>query len=123
MRPVRSFECCALIVLAGLLFLGPPGCGKGTSGPLPGPLKDREALAAALPPGVTFETAVIPDARYGFARTVEDALTSLQANVEGGAIHDGIAGQEIRFERGQPASKSSRKPATKSPYTVIKLTK
>ena len=91
----------------------------------PGPLKDRETIAAALPQGVTLDSSVLPDVLYGNScKTVEDALASLQAYVRGQTIFDGGFGHEIRFEHGGKGStegKSQKKQKSKVPYTVIML--
>ncbi len=102
MRLKSAIRCCTMNVLACLLLVLQTGCGGGSSGSMaPAPLKDREAIIAALPTGVTLESAVIPDVLYGqSAKTVEDALAGLQAYVRGKSIYDGGLGREIRFERG-----------------------
>jgi len=58
------------------------------------------------------------------AKTVEDALTSLQAYVRGQTLVDGGMGHEIRFEhagKGSTESKSPKKKQKAAPYTVITL--
>ena len=90
----------------------------------PGPLKEREVIAAVLPQGVSFDSPVIPDVLYGeSSKTVEDALANLQAYVRGQSIHDGGLGREIRFERSGKGSKKgkSQKQKSKVPYTAIML--
>ncbi len=75
------------------------GCGGGsvTTPPAVGPL-DTQNLAAALPKGVTLQTAVRPDKAYGeSSKTVEDALKNLLATVKDNTIRDAL-GHEIRFE-------------------------
>jgi hypothetical protein len=92
-----------------------------------GPLKDREAIASALPPGVTLASPVVPDARYGSSsKDVEEALASLQAYVRNNVIYDGGFGREIQFQPegakdNKSAGKSTKK--SKSPATVIVLSK
>jgi hypothetical protein len=114
-------------VLTFLLLVVQAGCGGGTSGNgVPAPLKDREAIIAALPSGVTLESPVIPDVLYGqSAKSVEDALTGLHAYVRGKTIYDGGLGREIRFEHGSKRSadvKSPKKPQrSKVPFTVVML--
>jgi hypothetical protein len=124
-----SWRC--LFVSAGLIVttLAQPGCGAGgmSSSTDPGPLKDREAIVAALPSGVTLESPITPSPMLGpNSKNVEEALTSLQAYVRDGKILDGGLGHEIRFETGAGASKSATgatKPGkTKgAPTTVIRL--
>ena len=126
MRLASSNQRCTIVVLISLLFGLQPGCVGGSPGNLgSGPLKDREAIAAALPQGVNLESAVIPDVLYGqSSKTVEDALASLQAYVRGQTIHDGGLGREIRFEhsgKGPSDGKSQKKQKSKVPYTVIML--
>jgi hypothetical protein len=110
-----------------LLGLG-SGCGGGSplaSGPVE--LKDRDKIVAALPKGVTLDSAVVPNILYGnSSKTVEQALASLQAYVRDGVIHDGGFGREIRFDTKAPTSGASRSadPAHKSsraPTMVIVL--
>ena len=127
MRLVCSIKRCTIVVLTCLLFVLQTGCGGGSSGNVtPGPLKDREAIAAALPQGVTLQSPIIPDVLSGpSSKTVEDALASLQAYVRGQSIYDGGLGREIRFEHGGKKStdgKSQKKPQkSKVPYMVIML--
>jgi hypothetical protein len=126
MHLASLFQRCALVALTCLLVVLQPGCGGGSSGKVnAGPLKDRDAIAAALPQGVSLESAVVPDVLYGEAKTVEDALASLQAYVRGQTIFDGGLGHEIRFEHGGKGSTESKSPKKKQqakvPYTVIML--
>src|SRR5208337_1637895 len=105
MHLASLFKRCTLVALTCLLLVLEPGCGGGSSGKVsPGPLKDRDAVAAALPPGVSLDSPVVPDVLYKEAKTVEDALASLQAYVRGRTILDGGMGHEIRFERGGKGS-------------------
>ncbi len=123
MRNARPVELCIPVGLTCLLLLLQPGCGS-TAGKVPGPVKNIDEIAAHLPQGINLDTPVIPDARYGFSKTVGEALHSLQATLDGQTIRDGQASQEIRFEHGKPASSGKspkKKPAVKSPYTVIML--
>ena len=112
------FSTCLLLVLV-------TGCGGSSGKVSAGPLKDREAIAAALPQGVTLDSPVVADVLYKEAKTVEDALASLQAYVRGQAILDGGMGHEIRFEHGGKGSTESKSPKknqkAKVPYTVIVL--
>ena len=92
----------------------------------PGPLKERAAIAAVLPQGVSFDSPVIPDVLYGeSSQTVEDALATLRAYVRGQTIHDGGLEREIRFERGGKGSREDesqkRQQKSKVPHTVIML--
>jgi len=98
-----------------------PGCGGGRNfSAAPSPLQDREAVAAALPKGVTLETAVIPDKMYGeSSKTVEQALASLLAHVKGGVLLDGGMGQEIHFESSKSKDKTVKKAGR--PYMIIHL--
>jgi hypothetical protein len=129
MRLAGFIKLSAVVVLTGLLSVLQTGCGGGSGAgkASAGPLKDRETIAAALPKGVSLDSAVIPNAMYGTSsKTVEDALANLQAYVRGQAIHDGGLGREIHFERGgksladaRSAEKSLKKP--RGPFTVIML--
>ncbi len=128
MRLASSIKRCTTVVLTCLLFVFQLGCGGGSvAGKVsPGPLKEREAIAAVLPQGVSFDSPVIPDVLYGkSSKTVEDALANLQAYVRGQTIHDGGLGREIRFEhsgKGSKEGKSQKKQQkSKVPYTVIML--
>ena len=126
MHLASLFKRCTLVALTCLLLVLEPGCGGGSSGKVsPGPLKDRDAVAAALPQGVSLDSPVVPDVLYKEAKTVEDALASLQAYVRGQTILDGGMGHEIRFEHGGKASAESKSPKkkqkAKTPYTVITL--
>ena len=96
MSPNRFFVILAELSACCLIV----GCGARGLATDPGPLKDREAIAKQLPPGVTLESTVVPNMMYGnSAKTVEDALAGLQAYVRDGAIHDGGLGSEIQFKR------------------------
>jgi hypothetical protein len=126
MHLASFFKRCTLVALTCLLLVVQPGCGRGSPGKMgPGPLKDRDAIAAALPQGVSLDSPVVPDLLYGQAKTVEDALASLQAYVRGQTIFDGGLGHEIRFEHGGKGSTESKSPKKKQkakvPYTVIML--
>ena len=119
----RSIDRSLLAGLTCLQLLLQSGCGP-SAGKVPGPIKNIDEIAALLPQGINLDTPVIPDARYGFSKTVAEALHSLQATLDGKTIRDGQAGQEIRFEHGKPATSGKspkKKPAAKSPYTVIML--
>jgi hypothetical protein len=115
----------------GLLVasLSPPGCGAGgsSSSTTPGPLKDRDVIVAALPKGVTLDSPIVANPMLGpNSKTVEEALSSLQAYVRDGKILDGGLGHEIRFETGSGGAKSgagASKPgkAKGAPTTVIRL--
>ena len=92
-----------------------------------GALKDREAIASALPQGVTLESPVVPDALYGSSsKNVEEALANLQAYVRNNIIYDGGFGREIHFQpEGAKESKSAGKTGKKAKArsTVIVLSK
>jgi hypothetical protein len=125
MHPASVFKRCTLAALTCLLLVLEPGCGGSSAKVSPVPLKDRDAVAAALPQGVSLDSPVVPDLLYKEAKTVEDALASLQAYVRGQTILDGGMGHEIRFEHGGKGSiedkSSKKKQKAKVPYTVIKL--
>jgi hypothetical protein len=126
MRFARSLVQGAGAVLIALCCIVPFGCGSGSTGGITaGPLKDRDAVIAALPKGVTLESAILPDPMYGAtSKTVEDALTSLLAYTKDGKIYDGGLGREIRFESpGKGSQKSTDKKSKKgaAPFTIIKL--
>jgi hypothetical protein len=105
-----------IAVLAGCAA----GCGGKNTSTEPLPLRDREAVVAALPKGVTLETPVVPDKMYGEkSKTVEDALSSVQAHVRNGVLFDGGLGQEIRFE--SPGQKQKTTKTSKKPSLVIHL--
>ena len=74
-----------------------PGCGGGSvvGKVSPGPLKEREAIAAVLPQGVSFDSPVIPDVLYG-----ESSNRTQRQGVKKG---------------------KSQKQKSKVPYTVIML--
>jgi hypothetical protein len=103
------------------------GCGGGPATTQAGPLKDREAIAQALPQGVTLESPVVPDPLYGStSKNVEDALASLQAYVRNKVIYDGGFGREIHFQpEGTNDSKSGAKSTKKGKTrtTIIVLAK
>ena len=118
----------------GLFFLAltcivSPGCGSGSTGSAaPAPLKDKDAIAAALPKGVTLESAVVADPVYGAsAKTVEEALASLMAYVRDGKLYDGGLGREIQFESPGGAAKATKKSGDRKgkkgakSFTTIKL--
>ncbi len=125
MHLASLFLRCALIALTGLLLGLEPGCGGWSGKVTAGPLKEREAIAAALPQGVSLDSPVVPEVLYKEAKTVEDALASLQVYVRGQTILDGGMGHEIRFEhsgKGSTESKSPKKKQKDRPaYTVITL--
>ena len=122
---VRGFGlfCFALVCVVG------PGCGSGsTGGTAPAPLKDKDAITAVLPTGVTLESAVVADPVYGAsAKTVEEALASRMAYVRDGKLYDGGLGREIRFEspggaaKGNSKSTSNKGKKGAKPFTTIKL--
>ncbi len=109
------------------LVLCAVGCGGSTSSPPALTLNDRDGLAAILPKGVTLESPIVPNKRFGeSAKTVEDALKSLQASVTNGVVQDGMMKQEIQFDTGSgpvSVSKGTKKPSKKSagPVIVIEL--
>jgi len=126
MHLASLFKRCTLVALTCLLLVLQPGCGGGSSGKAsPGALKDRDAVAAALPQGVSLDSPVVPDVLYREAKTVEDTLASLQAYVRGQTILDGGFGHEIRFERGGKGSPEGKSPKKQQkanvPYTVNML--
>ncbi len=115
---------------SSLLVLAIAGCGGGTPGTDPGPLKDKEAIAPLLPPGVTLESPIVPNPMFGASSiTVADALASLQAYARDGAIHDGGLGSEVQFKRdgkvlGSGSAEKTKKKAKGAPtLTVIELAK
>ncbi|MGO9920438.1 MAG: hypothetical protein ACLQIB_37825 [Isosphaeraceae bacterium] len=100
------------LLLTALFALPIGGCGDGL-GTSPPPVEpfDSAKLAAALPSGITLQTPVRPDKRYGeSAKTVEDALKGLFAILKDNTICDGF-GHEVRFVS---RAKASAKPAGKS---------
>jgi hypothetical protein len=111
------------LLLSTLLALPIGGCGGGsvTTMPAAAPV-DSEKLAAALPKGITLQTPVRPNKRYGeSAKTVEDALKTLFATVKDNTICDGF-GREIRFESpGKAPAKSAAKSV--GVQTVVYLAK
>ncbi len=124
MHLARLFNRCTLVALTCLLLVLEPGCGGSSGNLTPGPLKDRDAIAAALPKGVSLDSPVVPDVFFKEAKTVEDALASLQAYVRGQTIVDGGLGHEIRFEHGKGSTESKspkKKQNAKAPYIVITL--
>ncbi len=127
MHLASLFLRCALIALTGLLLGLEPGCGGWSGKVTAGPLKEREAIAAALPQGVSLDSPVVPEVLYKEAKTVEDALASLQVYVRGQTILDGGMGHEIRFEHSGKGSKEGKsqkqkqQQKSKVPYTVIML--
>ena len=126
MRDSRSKSIWANMVWLGLSCATSVGCGGGSSPTQSGPLKDREAIASALPQGVTLESAVIAGPLYGSSsKNVEEALATLQAYVRDNVIYDGGFGREIRFQKeGDKDSKSAGKSSKKkTPSTVIVLSR
>jgi len=112
----------ASLLLSALFALPIGGCGDGANAPPAAAPLDREKLAAALPKGVTLETSVRPDKRYGeSAKTVEDALKTLVATVKDGTIYD-LLGHEIRFESGAKGATKSPTKST-SAQTIVYLAK
>jgi hypothetical protein len=114
----------AALLLSVLAAVSIGGCGgEASHAPTPPPVAfDREKLAAALPQGVTLETPVRPDKRYGeSAKTVEDALKGLFATVKDGALYD-LLEQQILFESPDKVSpKTAAKPT--SAQTIVHLAK
>jgi hypothetical protein len=127
MRDSTSKAIWANMVWLGLCCATSVGCGGGPATTQAGPLKDREAIASALPPGVTLASPVVPDPLYGStSKNVEDALASLQAYVRNNVIYDGGIGREIRFQpegakENKTAGKSIKK--SKARETVIVLSR
>jgi len=121
MTCARSTRILFPVALSALMAVCAAGCGGGRNvSTAPLPLQDREGVAAALPKGVTFETAVIPDKMYGeSSKTVEQALASLLAHVKGGVLVDVGMGQEIRFESSKNKVKTSKTPA--KAYMIIHI--
>jgi hypothetical protein len=124
----------ALVRSTGLVFLAllcivDSGCGSGSTGSTAlAPLKDKDAITAALPKGVTLESAIVADPVYGAsAKTVEEALANLMAYARDGKLYDGGLGREIRFEPPGGAAKGSQKSTDKKgkkgakSFTTIKL--
>jgi hypothetical protein len=122
----RAPWACAGLLAASVFLAGCGGCGSSLRTE-PGPLKDRDAIVAALPRGVALDSPIVPSPMLGpNSKTVEEALTSLQAYVRDGKILDGGLGHEIRFETGsggsKPATEATKPGKTKgAPTTVIKL--
>lgn len=120
-----------VVACAGFLAVGlaPLGCGSSgsSSNTAPVPLKEKEAIVAALPPGVTLDSPIEPNPMLGAnSRNVEDALASLQAYVRDGKLIDGGLGHEIRFDAdagARPAAgpKPAKARGGSVPSTVIKL--
>jgi hypothetical protein len=127
MSVAKSNEFWAGVVLCVMLSAFNSGCGRSSPTIQAAPLKDRDAIAKALPKGVTLECPVVPDVMYGSSsRTVEEALASLQAYVRDNVIHDGGLGREIRFQpEGSKDAKSANKSRKKArtSQTVIVLSK
>jgi hypothetical protein len=92
---MKSRVPCSLALVAALA-VGVNGCrssDQSQSDP-----RSPEQLALGLPLGTSLDSAVIADSRYGeSSRTVEDALTYLNASQRDGVLHDS-GGNEIHFE-------------------------
>src|SRR4051794_16852793 len=107
------------------------GCGGGSPTVATGPSQVRDEIARSLPPGVTLESPVVPNPMYGpGAKTVGDALASLQAYVRDGAIYDGGLGSEIHFKKEgkalsetKGAGKTRKRGTVPTAQTVIELAK
>ncbi len=114
---------CSLAVLAALVVAA-GGCGGEKQSTEPTAIAKPEELAAVLPKGVTLETPVVADPRYGeSSKTVADALASLSAQVKEGVLVAGYVGPEIRFDS-EPAAKlkpSTTSKKAKKPPVVIRL--
>jgi hypothetical protein len=116
---------CLLTLLAAVGFSS-GGCGGSTTSTEPPILRDRQEVVSALPAGITLETPVVPDKLYGeSAKTVEDALRSLNAYVRNGVLYDGGMGHQIQFDPAPPgaAKKTTKKLKGEGPPMVIKLAK
>jgi hypothetical protein len=98
MNPVRSTLRLYAIGLLAALAVSAVGCSGGPKGPPPPlPLEDRDGVVAALPKGVTLESAVVANPLYASAKTVEDALKHLRARVKDKVLVDAL-GHEIHFD-------------------------
>jgi hypothetical protein len=96
------------------------GCGGEPGSPEP------EEVATARPSGITLETPVVGDKRYGeSSKTVADALGALNAQVKDGVLAAGFVGGEIQFDGDPKAKSKTPKPAKKGakPPVVIHLAK
>jgi hypothetical protein len=112
--------------LLALLAFCAGGCGRSSTTTDPGPLKQRDDVAAALPSGITLDSPVVPDKLYGeSSKTVEDALRYLQAYARDRVLYDGGMGHEIRFDPdpGGAPKKTARKSKSQPVYLIIKLAK
>ncbi len=112
-------------ILVAALSVAASGCGGATDSSLaPTALENPEQVAAVLPKGVTMETPVVPDKRYGdTSKTVAEALMCLRAQVKNGVLFAGYAGPEIHFDN-EPAAKikpSRTAKKVQKPPVVIKL--
>jgi hypothetical protein len=125
MRDSRSKTIWVNMVWLGLCCATGVGCAGGSPTSQAGPLKDREAIATALPQGVTLASPVVPDPLYGSSsRNVEEALASLQAYVRDNVIYDGGIGREIHFQpagakESKSAGKSTKKSKTRATVIVL----
>jgi hypothetical protein len=102
------------------------GCGGEPGSPEPGKITKPEEVATALPSGITLETPVVGDKRYGeSSKTVADALGALNAQVKDGVLAAGFVGGEIQFDGDPKAKSKTPKPAKKGakPPVVIHLAK
>ena len=125
-RTMSSRVACSLAVLVALVGAA-GGCGGSNDSTESGAIAKPEELSAVLPTGVTMETPVVSDSRYGeSSKTVAEALASLHAQVKDGVLVAGYVGPEIHFDN-EPAAKS--KPSTtkskkaKKPPVVVHLAK
>jgi hypothetical protein len=109
---VAPFRIAFLSLMVAALAVAAGGCGEQSESSLPPLLENPDEVAAVLPKGVTYDSPVVPDKRYGeSSKTVKDALASLRARVKDGVLVSGYTGPPIRFDN-EPAAKS--KPAGSS---------
>ena len=112
--------------LRTVLALAASGCGGQNDSSQPGTIDKPEEVAAVLPAGVTMETPVVADKRYGEnSKTVADALASLNAKVKDGVLTAGFVGPEIHFDS-EPVSKvkpGKQAKKAKKPAVVVHLAK
>ena len=123
---MSSRVACSLALLVALAGTA-GGCGGNNDSSEVGTIAKPEELSAVLPTGVTMETPVVSDSRYGASsKTVAEALASLHAQVKDGVLVAGYIGPEIHFDN-EPTAKS--KPSTtkskksKKPPVVVHLAK
>jgi len=121
LRVITTRLACSIPLLTALVATA-GGCGGSNPSSSHPTLQNREEIAALLPKGVTLESPIVPDKRYGeSSKTVEDALASVSAHVKDGVLHAGFIGPEIQFD-----NEAANKPAKKlkkgeKPPTVIRL--